>query len=104
MNDDEFNEMLARSDDEAETFRVMDTARERDALETWRAAGNRGRPPLPLMQLEELPECYQTDEPFEVREMDEVRVNDGGTLQTTMMARVTSSGRWLSKTVRIFKT
>ena len=71
MNDDEFNEMFARSDEEAEIFRAMDIARERDALETWRAAGNRGRPPLPLMQLEEFPGCYQTDEPFEAREMDE---------------------------------
>lgn len=72
MNDDELNEMLARSDDEAEIFRAMDLAREREALENWRAAGNRGKPPSQLMQLEELPECYQTDEPFEAKEMDEV--------------------------------
>ncbi|KAH7883996.1 SNF2 family N-terminal domain-containing protein [Phlebopus sp. FC_14] len=71
MNDDELNEMLARSDNEVEVFRRMDLAREREALEHWRIAGNRGKPPLPLMQLEELPECYQTDEPFEAREMDD---------------------------------
>jgi hypothetical protein len=66
MNDDELNEMLARNDDEVNIFRDLDIARERTALENWRAAGNRGKPPQQLMQLEELPECYQTDEPFEV--------------------------------------
>ncbi|KAG1738616.1 SNF2 family N-terminal domain-containing protein [Suillus paluster] len=71
MNDDELNDMLARSDEEVEIFRSMDLQRERDALDAWRAAGNRGKPPLPLMQLEELPECYQTDEPFEPKEIDE---------------------------------
>jgi ATP-dependent helicase STH1/SNF2 len=39
-------------------------------LGAWRAIGNRGKPPLSLMQLEELPECYQTDEPFEPKEID----------------------------------
>lgn len=72
MNDDELNEMLARSEEEAEVFRAMDMAREREAFENWRAAGNRGKPPAQLMQLEELPECYQIDEPFEVKELDEV--------------------------------
>jgi hypothetical protein len=66
MNDDELNEMLSRNDDEANVFRDLDIARERTALEHWRAAGNRGKPPQQLMQLEELPECYQTDEPFDV--------------------------------------
>ncbi|KIJ59828.1 hypothetical protein HYDPIDRAFT_99946 [Hydnomerulius pinastri MD-312] len=71
MNDDELNEMIARNDDEVEIFRHMDLAREREALEHWRAAGNRGKPPLGLMQVEELPECYQTDEPFETKEIDD---------------------------------
>ncbi|KAG1825464.1 SNF2 family N-terminal domain-containing protein [Suillus subaureus] len=71
MNDDELNEMLARNDEEVEIFRLMDLQRERDALDAWRAVGNRGKPPLPLMQLEELPECYQTDEPFEPKEIDD---------------------------------
>ena len=66
MNDDELNEMLSRDEEEASVFRDLDIARERTALENWRAAGNRGKPPQQLMQLEELPECYQTDEPFEV--------------------------------------
>lgn len=72
MNDDELNEMLARSDEEVEIFRAMDIARERELFDNWRAAGNRGRPPPQLLQLDELPECYQTDEPFEAKEMDEV--------------------------------
>ncbi|KAG1722753.1 hypothetical protein EDB19DRAFT_1916483 [Suillus lakei] len=61
MNDDELNEI----------FHTMDLQRERDALDSWRVIGNRGKPPLPLMQLEELPECYQTDEPFEPKEIDD---------------------------------
>ena len=48
----------------------MDIQRERDALEAWRAAGHRGKPPQNLMQFDELPECYQNDEPFEVKEVD----------------------------------
>jgi ATP-dependent helicase STH1/SNF2 len=71
MNDEELNVMIARTDDEINIFRDIDIKRERDALDVWRAAGNRGRPPPPLMQFEELPECYQTDEPFDVKEVDE---------------------------------
>ncbi|KAG1758019.1 P-loop containing nucleoside triphosphate hydrolase protein [Suillus lakei] len=71
MNDDELNETLARNDGEVEIFRKMDLQRERDALDAWRAVGNRVRPPMPLMQLEELPECYQMDEPFEPKEIDD---------------------------------
>ena len=85
MIDDGPDEMLVCSDDKAEVFRAMHIARGRDALETWRAAGNRGRPP-PLMRQQELPECYQPDEPFEARVMDEVEVNDGGSLQSVMVA------------------
>jgi ATP-dependent helicase STH1/SNF2 len=72
MNDDELNELIARSEDEGRLFRQLDIDRERKALEAWRAAGNRGKPPPSLMQLEELPECYQTDEPFDVKEAEEV--------------------------------
>lgn len=71
MNDDELNAIIKRSDEEEVIFRQMDIDRERNALEAWRAAGNRGKPPPPLMQIEELPECYQTDEPFEVKEVEE---------------------------------
>ncbi|KAG1719549.1 P-loop containing nucleoside triphosphate hydrolase protein [Suillus lakei] len=71
MNDNELNETLARNDGEVEIFCKMYLQRERDALDAWRAVGNRGKPPLPLMQPEELPECYQMDEPFEPKEIDD---------------------------------
>jgi ATP-dependent helicase STH1/SNF2 len=72
MNDDELNELLARHESETVIFREMDVKRERDALEVWRQAGNRGKVPLPLIQLEELLECYQTDQPFDVKDTEEV--------------------------------
>lgn len=72
MNDEELNELIARSDQESVIFREMDIQRDRESQESWRLSGNRGKPPLPLMQLEELPECYQTDEPFEVKEVDDL--------------------------------
>jgi len=68
MNDDEINEIIARSDEEARLFSEMDMQRERAAVANWKAAGNRGKPPQPLVALEELPECYRTDEPFEVKD------------------------------------
>ena len=101
MNDDELNELLARHESETAIFREMDAKRERDALEAWRQAGNRGKVPLPLIQLEELPECYQTDEPFDVKDTEEVfegrgqrrryvvNYNDGLDDDTWAMVRVT---------------
>lgn len=68
MNDDELNELLARSEDESRIFRELDAKREREALENWRALGKKGKPPPQLMQLEELPDCYKTDEPFIVQD------------------------------------
>lgn len=65
MNDDEINEIIARSDEEAQLFRDFDIRRDREIMEAWKAGGNRGKPPQPLMQLEELPEFYRTEEPFE---------------------------------------
>jgi ATP-dependent helicase STH1/SNF2 len=72
MNDDELNALIKRSDEEEAIFRQMDIDRERNTLETWRAAGNRGKPPAPLMQIEELPECYQSEEPFDIKETEEI--------------------------------
>jgi hypothetical protein len=72
MNDEELNQIISRTDQEVGLFRDIDIKRERDAVESWRLAGNRGKPPPPLMQFEELPECYQTDEPFEVKELEDV--------------------------------
>src|SRR5258708_13237639 len=64
MNDDEINEIIARSDDEARLFAEMDIQRDRDAVANWKSAGNRGKAPLPLVTLEELPDCYRTDKPL----------------------------------------
>ena len=50
----------------------MDIQTEKDALESWRARGKRGNPPLLLMQFEELPECYQTDEPFDIKDVEDL--------------------------------
>lgn len=71
MNDEELNELIARSEEECAIFREIDLKREQDILANWRAAGNRNKPPQPLMQLEELPECYRMDEPFETKETEE---------------------------------
>ncbi|KAK7064785.1 chromatin structure-remodeling complex subunit snf21 [Favolaschia claudopus] len=71
MNDDELNSIIARNEEEADLFRDMDSKRERDTVEHWRAQGHRSKPPLPLMQFDELPECYQKDEPFEATIMDD---------------------------------
>ncbi|KAF6765924.1 SNF2-family ATP dependent chromatin remodeling factor snf21 [Ephemerocybe angulata] len=68
MNDDELNELLSRSEDEQRIFKEMDIKREREALENWRALGKKGKPITGLLQLEELPDCYKTDEPFIVQE------------------------------------
>ncbi|KZT68788.1 hypothetical protein DAEQUDRAFT_765988 [Daedalea quercina L-15889] len=73
MNDDEINETIARSDEEERIFREMDIQRDREVSDAWRAAGNRGKPPQPLIQLDELPDCYKSDEPFDNKdEIDEV--------------------------------
>lgn len=75
MGDEEINEIISRSDDEERIFREIDIQREREAAEAWKAAGNRGKPPLPLIQLEELPDCYRIDEPFENK--DELEEMEG---------------------------
>lgn len=105
MNDDELNLIISRSDEEAQLYREMDNQREREALESWRAQGNRGKPPPPLIQLEELPECYQTEEPFEVKEIEElaegrgqrrrnvVSYNDGLDDDTWAMVSISSQNR-----------
>ena len=72
MNDDELNELIARHKSEVAIFHEMDIQREKDALESWRARGKRGNPPPPLMQFEELPECYQTDEPFDIKDVEDL--------------------------------
>ncbi|KAH9075751.1 SNF2 family N-terminal domain-containing protein [Lactarius deliciosus] len=71
MNDEEINGLIARSDEEERLFAEMDVQRERDTAMNWKAAGNRGRPPPPLIALDELPDCYRTDEPFDVKDESE---------------------------------
>jgi ATP-dependent helicase STH1/SNF2 len=72
MNDDELNKLIAHHKSEVAIFHEMDIQREKDALESWRAQGKRGNPPLPLMQFEELPDCYQTDEPFDIKDVEDL--------------------------------
>jgi hypothetical protein len=43
----------------------MDIKREREGLDSWCAQGKHSKPPPPLIQIEE-PDCYQTNEPFEL--------------------------------------
>lgn len=71
MNDEEMNEIIARNDGEVEIFRQMDIQRARDQKNAWQLAGRSGPPPQPLIQLEELPECYQNDEPFVNKDAEE---------------------------------
>ncbi|THH30382.1 hypothetical protein EUX98_g3797 [Antrodiella citrinella] len=84
MNDEEINEIIARTDEETILYRELDIKRDRDALEAWKAAGNRGKPPPPLMQLEELPDCYRTDEPFINKEEFEAEEGRGHRRRTTV--------------------
>jgi len=72
MNDDEINEIVARDDNEMEIFRRMDIDREREEEDQWRASGGRGPKPDRLMQLHELPEVYQQDEPLQPDVEEEV--------------------------------
>lgn len=77
MNDDEINEIIGRSEEEVRIFREMDVERERAAEERWRAAGNRGPRPPPLMSIEELPAYWQTDEVHDGKE-DEILIEGRG--------------------------
>ncbi|EIW73270.1 hypothetical protein TREMEDRAFT_24951 [Tremella mesenterica DSM 1558] len=61
LDDDELNELLARGDQELGIFTEMDKEREREKLEHWRAEGNKGPLPPPLMQDSELPPFYRRD-------------------------------------------
>jgi len=71
LNDDEINELIARSDEEVRIFREMDVERERAADEAWRAKGNRGPRPPSLMSVEELPPYWQTEEVSELDKQEE---------------------------------
>lgn len=71
MNDDEINEIISRSDAEIEIFKDMDIKRIRDYKNNWHATGHHGPPPQPLVQLDELPDCYRNDDYFEAVTLEE---------------------------------
>ena len=71
MNDEEINVIIARDEKEVEVFRTMDIQRAREQQNAWTLSGGHGPPPARLIQLEELPDCYQNDEPFESKDVDE---------------------------------
>ena len=78
MDDDEINEVLAPSDQEVEIFKDMDIKRIRDRKNAWQLAGRHGPPPQPLIQLEELPECYRNDDYFEAVALQEEELEGRG--------------------------
>ncbi|CCU98428.1 unnamed protein product [Malassezia sympodialis ATCC 42132] len=61
LNDDELNELLARSEEEVAKFQEVDRERLADEETEWRALGNTGPLPDRLIQESELPEIYQRD-------------------------------------------
>lgn len=63
MDDDEINDIVARSEGELVLFRKMDIQRAAQEEKEWRQAGHTGPVPPRLMQVSELPEVYQRDEP-----------------------------------------
>ncbi|CAE7107141.1 unnamed protein product [Rhizoctonia solani] len=98
MDDDEINQIIARTDTELERFKNMDYERDMMEEHEWREAGNRGQRPDRMMAFQELPEIYQRDEPYEppeaemkatgrgARERKAVMYNDGLTDEQWVMA------------------
>ncbi|KAF8609355.1 hypothetical protein BDV93DRAFT_464553 [Ceratobasidium sp. AG-I] len=98
MDDDEINQIIARSEQELERFKSMDYERDMTEEREWREAGNRGPKPERMIAFQELPEVYQRDEPYEppetemkaigrgARERKMVSYNDGMTDDQWAMA------------------
>ncbi|KAB5593830.1 SNF2-family ATP-dependent chromatin remodeling factor snf21 [Ceratobasidium theobromae] len=98
MDDDEINQIIARTDQELDRFKAMDYERDMREESEWREAGNRGPRPDRMMTFQELPEVYQRDEPYEppetelkatgrgARERKVVSYNDGLTDDQWAMA------------------
>jgi ATP-dependent helicase STH1/SNF2 len=84
MNDEEINDIVARTEKEAEIFREMDIERAAREETEWRAAGNSGPVPNRLMQIEELPEVYQRDEPLHVESEPEGPSGRGQRVRNTV--------------------
>ncbi len=70
MDDDEINDIVARSEAELILFREMDIQRAAQEQKDWHQAGHTGHVPPRLMQVSELPEVYQRDEPVHVIESE----------------------------------
>ncbi|KAF8297763.1 hypothetical protein DL93DRAFT_2122689 [Clavulina sp. PMI_390] len=78
MEDDEINEMVARTAEELAIFQKMDKERANREEREWRAGGNDSPVPPRLITLEELPEVYQRDEPIKVDEEVEQLISGRG--------------------------
>ncbi|KAG0055639.1 hypothetical protein BGZ83_007939 [Gryganskiella cystojenkinii] len=68
MGDEELNEIVARSEGEMETFRVLDTERKIKEDEAWRAAGSKLPRQERMIQEYELPEIYLQDEDAHIQQ------------------------------------
>jgi ATP-dependent helicase STH1/SNF2 len=61
LDDQELNEIIARSDDELVMFNKMDAERHKAEEEQWRKSGHKGPVPPRLMQDDELPAIFLED-------------------------------------------
>ncbi|KAG8743951.1 hypothetical protein FRC10_011137 [Ceratobasidium sp. 414] len=77
MDDEEINQIIARTDGELERFKSMDYERDIAEEREWREAGNRGPKPERMIAFQELPEVYQRDEPYEPPETELKAVGRG---------------------------
>ncbi|QRV76715.1 SNF2 family amino-terminal protein [Ceratobasidium sp. AG-Ba] len=82
MDDDEINQIIARTDVELERFKTMDYERDLAEEREWREAGNRGPKPDRMVTFQELPEAVGRG----ARERKAVSYNDGLTDDQWAMA------------------
>ncbi|CAE6505414.1 unnamed protein product [Rhizoctonia solani] len=82
MDDDEINQIIARTDEELERFKNMDYERDTREEHEWREGGNRGPRPDRMMTFQELPEATGRG----ARERKAVTYNDGLTDEQWVMA------------------
>ncbi|KAK9767946.1 ATP-dependent DNA helicase Snf21 [Basidiobolus ranarum] len=71
LNDDDLNEIIARSDEELAIFKQMDKDRELEAEKAWKRSGGRGKKPERLIQEHELPDIYMRDHEEDLRKQEE---------------------------------
>ncbi|KAG8998793.1 hypothetical protein FRB94_006640 [Tulasnella sp. JGI-2019a] len=89
MTDEELNELLARTDEEQIRFKEMDITREAQERLAWTNSGGLGPKPERMLQMNEIPAVYRSENPFPIREdldvtegrgarvRKDVRYNDG---------------------------